>query len=214
MDFSLFKKYSPIFYKDANEPFIIQKVACTMYKENAKSVSSKYEIEFDAETEFVLEYAVYWDFDIQHLYDLEHVFLSIDKDGHIVDIISSFHGKFYRQKNAEFKDNHPILFLQPGKHAIMAHPEYFDLFKDLMSACNVKAGIDGILIPPFLENSLSYSAKDHQLIKEYIKKTYSFTPSYEYIEEERIDSKLISFDNLVELIPSYINEWVEIAKAL
>jgi len=212
MNIDNFMKYSPIFYKDANEPFTIQGIGCTEYKKSSKSVSSKFNIEFSKNTASVYEYAVYWDFDIQHLYDLEHVFVFVNEAGDVIDVISSFHGKFYRQSDVEFVYAHPVLYLQPGKHAIMAHPEFFKLYVDLILACNEKAGLDGILVPDFLEDKIKKTDRDDKRVSSYIKNTYSFTPAFEYIKEEYSMETLKPWKDLLAEIPERIQNYIKMAK--
>ena len=45
---------------------------------------------------YVIEYAIYWDFDIQHLFELEHVWVYVDHTDRIADCEASFHGKYIK----------------------------------------------------------------------------------------------------------------------
>lgn len=204
MDLSLFSKYCPVIYKDENEPFPLKAIGCTSYTMSSKSVSSKFNIEFSKDTYKVLEYAFYWDYDIQHLYDLEHAFLYLNDKGDVIDVISSFHGKFYRQSHVNFEGSHPILYTQPGKHALMAHSEYFNLYVDLVSACSEKAGADGILVPEFIANKFIRTDIDDVLTENYIKDHFSFTPSFNYVKEKITDFMLTDWPTLLSNIPSYM----------
>ena len=43
--------------------------------------------------ETVIEYAFFWDYDIQHMYDLEHIWVTVDSAGQICGCQASFHGQ-------------------------------------------------------------------------------------------------------------------------
>ena len=124
----LVKKYLPYIYFDENEPFFPVRVGYSLFRtpgQNSKSFRRK--IEFDANiTEYVIEYAIYWDFDIQHLYELEHVWVYVGKEGQIIDAEASFHGRYLKallrdRSNIE-DDTHIRLYSQPGKHAFLPKP--------------------------------------------------------------------------------------------
>ena len=210
-DHDLFKQNLPVFMEDYNEPFQMAGIGCTLFKDSRKSPSSRFYIEFSENTGTVLEYALFWHYDIQHLYDLEHVFLYLDHSGSVIDIVSSFHGKFYRQSDPEFKDGRPVLYIQPGKHAIMAHPEYFRLFVDFHECCNKKAGTDGVLIPDFLCDRLSKTENDDRLTEQYIKDKFSFAPSENY-RPAKIPELITDWPGLKDYIVSSVNKELSVIR--
>lgn len=175
----LFQKYCPLLKEDEHEPFHITGIGCRLFTESGKSPTSNYRIELPDKGCKAIEYAFFWDYDIQHLYDLEHAFIYLDKENRITDLISSFHGRFYRQSDISFEGARPVLYIQPGKHALMAHPEYFRLFPDLESACNVKAGADGVAVPDMIKG-IVHDKTDDARTEAYIKERFSFTPSGAY----------------------------------
>ena len=72
-DFELAAAYVPHLRYDKAEPFALQGIGYTIYHGTAKSPSCRRVIEIP-EGKTAIEYAFYYDFDIQHLYDLEHSF--------------------------------------------------------------------------------------------------------------------------------------------
>ncbi len=89
-DHDLAMRHRPVFQLDANEPFAPVALGYTLYREPAKSVSSKFRIRPGKGT--VIEYAIWYDWDIQHLYDLEHVWVHLDAEGAVVTVKASRHG--------------------------------------------------------------------------------------------------------------------------
>ncbi|HEY8422781.1 MAG TPA: hypothetical protein VIL05_13740 [Thermoclostridium sp.] len=80
MDKEIVKRYAPIIYFDEREPFYPIRTGCTIFTRPGPSPSFRREICFNSEyIKYVIEYAIYWDFDIQHLYELEHVWIYVDE---------------------------------------------------------------------------------------------------------------------------------------
>ena len=72
-DLEISRKYLPYIYFDKKEPFYPRNVGYSIFLETTESKSFNRTIEVDADTHFVIEYAIYWNFDIGHLYEMEHV---------------------------------------------------------------------------------------------------------------------------------------------
>lgn len=210
-DNELFINFCPVLKEDGHEPFHITAVGCTVFKESAKSPTSNFHVEVTGRTATVIEYAFFWDYDIQHLYDLEHAFVYLDKENRIIDLISSFHGRFYRQSAVSFEGQRPILYIQPGKHALMAHPEYFRLFPDFESACNTKAGADGVAVPDFI-TGVSSTKEDDRLTEAYIKRKFSFAPSGVYKTAADPRDLIRSAGSLLEFISMSVNRELKIIR--
>lgn len=141
-------KYLPYFVADTLEPFSIEGIGYTIFQGgigDSDSCRRVYEID-SAKCKYMIEYAIFYDFDIQHLYDLEHVFVYVGLQDEIIDVEASFHGKFLKTMINDVltieDDTHPVMYMQPGKHAMMPTPEYFNLFIGLNTSCNKDAGVD------------------------------------------------------------------------
>ncbi len=212
-DNALFTRYMPVLMEDIHEPFEIKKVACTLFKDRVKSPTSGFFTELASPAVTALEYAFYWDYDIQHLYDLEHAFVFIDKEGTVTDLISSFHGRFYRQSSVTFKGNRPVLYIQPGKHALMAHPEYFRLFVDFEKSCNEKAGIDGVALPDFI-GGVSFTPDDNTAVGRFIKDSFSFSPTGSYKEAKDPSGLITDPESLFSFIRSRVSSELDRIRSL
>lgn len=185
----------PELYFDKNEPFPLIRVGYTIFLESGPSPSSPREISLDKDKKAVcIEYAFYYDYDIQHLYDLEHVWVYLDKEGKIGGCESSFHGKYFNSVLPGvdiLRGTQKVhLYVQPGKHAFMPVPELFALFIDFSESCGEKAGADGILCPAIIPGMPSYTEKEDEMVKQYIRKRYAFLPSGEY-EVRQTDSNIL-----------------------
>lgn len=221
----LAERYVPRLRYDRAEPFGLEGTGYTVYRANCvrpadrvrpaviKSVSSN--LRFSIEPgETVIEYAFYYDFDIQHLYDLEHVFVRVDPEGRIGGVLGSFHGKFLNnllEGETEFEGTHVILYVQPGKHAFIHKPHYFHLFPDRDKCCREYAGQDGLLIAPMFEDRISTDEVFDTQVKRYIQENYAFTPVWEFSEEyprlPKAEEKLMPWEELDGLIVRRIAEW-------
>lgn len=193
-DRELAERYIPHLRYDRAEPYSPEGVGYTVYAARdacqtdavplttVKSRSCRLQIEMEP-GETVIEYAFYYDFDIQHLYDLEHVFVKVDREGGITGILGSFHGKFLNnliEGETQFEGTHVILYVQPGKHAFMPKPHYFRLFPDRDRCCREYAGRDGLLIAPMFEGRLSTDEAFDRRVERYIRDNHAFVPAWDF----------------------------------
>lgn len=206
-------RYQPYIYKDRKEPFPIRFIGCTIFTEKMRSASfPKWVVDpAAAGAQAIIEYAVYYDYDIQHMYDLEHIWVAVDVDGNVADCWCSFHGMRLRAagiSSFRLEGTHPVLYSQPGKHAMLPHPELFGLHPQLHTACSVEAG-GGLLIPSMLDGALQTSDRLDDLINSHIRTNYPFIPSMEFVCEQLATDQFISWPELIELIPQRIMEQVK-----
>lgn len=207
------EKYVPHLRYDKAEPYSLKAVGYTVFHQKAKSLSCRLVLDMEP-GESVIEYAFYYDFDIQHLYDLEHAFVRVDGSGRIVGVICSFHGKFLNALipgETEFEGTHPVLYVQPGKHAFMPNPHYFQLALDREKCCNVLAGSDGFLIAPMFEKRLSTDEVFDRKVERYIRERHAFIPTWEFTEEYphlcRAEDVLIPWGQLEQIIVERMKDW-------
>ncbi len=202
--------YLPHIFKDRLEPFPVRYIGGTVFTEPRRSESfPKWFIDPGAlGAEAVLEYAVYYDYDIQHLYDLEHIWVAIDRAGQVTDCWCSFHGMRLRAAGVSafrLEGTHPVLYAQPGKHAMLPDPALFGLHPQFHTACNLDAG-GGLLIPDMLSGELWTDEDRDARICQYIRSLFAFTPSGEYIPEPLQEQQLLSWRSLLARIPRLIQE--------
>ena len=84
----------PHIYRDRKEPFPIRHIGYTVFREKGRSQSFR-DLTLDPAEHgaaFIIEYAVYYDYDIQHMYDLEHAWTAVREDGSLAGCWGTFHG--------------------------------------------------------------------------------------------------------------------------
>ncbi|MCM1057112.1 MAG: hypothetical protein NC517_05835 [Firmicutes bacterium] len=217
-DRELAERYLPYLRYDRAEPYRPDAIGYTVHRVDKahsadaifRSPSSR--LQLDAEPgETVIEYAYYYDFDIQHLYDLEHVFVRVDRMGGIIGVLGSFHGKFLNdliEGETEFEGTHVILYVQPGKHAFMPRPHYFQLAPDRDRCCMEYAGRAGLLIAPMFEGRLSTDEAFDRKVEQYIRENHAFVPAWEFTDREPEGRHiLMPWEELDRLIVGRITEW-------
>lgn len=207
-DKELAVKYAPHLYFDKKKPFDIKHIGYQVIRTSMKSPSFKREIWIDKErADFVIEYQFYFDFDIQHMYDLEHFWVYVGKDEQVCDGEASAHGKVlncYQYLNRLEGGTHIPLYVQPGKHALLPDSELCKLFSDYKTACHKLAGLDGLLIPDMFQGQMINNKYINYQVCNYIRENYSFEPSMEFVAIP-YEGEYIPWTTLCEIIPKRIN---------
>ena len=201
-------RFLPHFRRDKNEPFPIAQIGCTVVTEPKYSESFR-DLKLDPGAEgadFIIEYAIYFDYDIQHLYDLEHAWVAV-RDGMVTKCWCSFHGMRLCASGAgdlyQKEDGLPLLYIQPGKHAVLPDPRLFGLHSQANTCCNSLCG-GGLLIPDMLADQMETNPQQDRLIREYIRRSFSFTPSWDFIPEPVSPARVTSWAELKKAIPGYV----------
>jgi hypothetical protein len=209
------RKFSPHLLFDKNEPFFPIRIGYTIFEDSGKSPSFPREIVFNDTLKYVIEYAIYWDFDSEHLFELEHVWIYIDKDETIYDCEASFHGKFLRglleDRSNILNGTHVKLYSQPGKHAFSPLPEFFKLVPNYKTATYEFAGRDGLIVTKVGEGRYSTTPEINKMVHAYMQK-YKFHPSMEFESYSIPDSLYVPWTELYNEIPVLINEKLEYIK--
>jgi hypothetical protein len=202
--------YAPYIYFDKNEPFFPVRVGITVLEASGPSPSTRRTFEFnDPQLQYVIEYAIYWDYDIQHLYELEHVWVYVGRDGEVLDCDASYHGRHFKgllRDRSNLEDGtHVRLYSQPGKHAFMPNPEMFYLLPDLMTATDELAGRRGLLVTGPFDGVYATDDETDKLVEQYLR-TFRFKPAMEF-EEYRLDPGLYAtWPELHREVPLRIKE--------
>ncbi len=212
-DRRLAEKYVPRLRYDRAEPYGLKAVGYTVHRKGGRSSSCSLQLNVEP-GEATVEYAFYYDFDIQHMYDLEHVFVTADREGKVIGVLGSFHGKFLNnliEGETRFEGTHVVLYVQPGKHAFMPDPRYFRLFPDRDRCCKEFAGREGLLIAPVFEGRLSTDEAFDRKVERYIQQNHAFLPTWEFVEEYpqlcRAEDVLMPWPELDALIVERITDW-------
>lgn len=207
-------RYAPHIYKDKKEPFPIRLIGCTVFTEPGLSESFP-GLELDPQNfgaAAIIEYAIYYDYDIQHLYDLEHIWVAVGVDNQVVDCWCSFHGMRLRAAGIltfRVEDTHPVLYAQPGKHAMLPAPELFELHPQFHTACNRDAG-GGLLVPPMLTGKMFTDETRDERVNRYICSHFTFEPTLEFEQELLSDSQFVTLPELMDSIPKLVAEQLRI----
>lgn len=214
-------EYAPIIYMDKKEPFKVRKVGFAQYCEDGTrslSFNRRFDFKnFDGAVR-VLEYAYYLNYDIQHLYDLEHIWLYIDGEGKIVGAEGSYHGRFLNAMNRSFdgkvpKDEKNItMYSQPGKHAFLSDPRLMYLYSELYASCDRLAGISGLDAPERFIKDIHISESEKEKVISYIRDNFSFVPSMEFEKVNIFEEDYMPWEDLSVKIPVFIRE--ELSKIL
>ncbi|CAM3089639.1 hypothetical protein PALU110988_00375 [Paenibacillus lupini] len=197
--------YAPTLHMDRLEPFQLVRAGITVFETSAPSPSFNRNIVVDKEKiQMVIEYALYWDYDIQHVYDLEHVWIYIDHEGNIASCEASFHGRYLlgllRDRSNLSEDQRVNLFVQPGKHALSPLSELFRILPNVESCCQEDAGVDGVLENVLFSGQFKSGENIDQLAEKYLR-TFSFKPSFDYIPHEWNPEAFVTWGELRVEIP-------------
>lgn len=184
-DPALARRHRPLLRFDDREPFRPLAAGYAVYRGEMQSVSSKFTIRPVADC--VIEYAIWYDWDIQHLYDLEHVWVHVDATGRVVKVEASRHGARRTMTRPDgslpVEGPRPILYLEPGKHAHWADPGEMRAKAGLLieGMCGAFAGAQGIhLSNRFSDRGLiGASALENRLATLKLKRM-RFTPAWRF----------------------------------
>lgn len=230
--------HAPIVYMDEKEPFAIKKVGYQVYEK-----SGDRSLSFNRCFDFlnykgavkVIEYAYYLDYDIQHLYDLEHIWIYADEKENMVGAEGSFHGRFLRATVPGFtsvykrdeleeeyvihngneakviypKGSRLIMYSQPGKHAMLSSPKLMYLYPELYDACTRLGGINGLDAPERFLADIHISEEDNRKVSRYIREKFSFEPAMRFEEAVIPYEDYIPWKELEREIPGYIRQQLE-----
>lgn len=205
-------EYAPIIYMDKKEPIKIKKVGYRIYEkdgERSDSFNRSFDFQNHRGTVKVVEYAYYLDYDIQHLYDLEHIWIYLDKNGKVVGVEGSYHGRLLNAtKFARYSSDgkRVIMYSQPGKHAMLADPELMNLYPELYESCDRLAGISGLDAPERYLKDIHITEEENQKVIKHIRKNFIFKPSMEFEEHDIPKEDYMKWEELAEKIPEFIKE--------
>lgn len=201
-------RFQPHIYRDKRDPFPVRHIGYTVFREKGSSQSFRNLVLDPAEygAVFVIEYAVYYDYDIQHMYDLEHAWTAVRTDGSLAGCWGTFHGMRLRaDRLASFRTEEgcPVLFAEPGKHALLPDPALFSLHDQFPDCCGTKAG-GGLLVPDMLRGRMATDAAQDEWIRRYMRERYVFTPAMEFEREDVAEERFLPWPELMARIPELV----------
>lgn len=207
--------HRPLLRLDDAEPFPPLAAGFAIYRETAQSVSSKFQIEPVADC--VIEYAIWYDWDIQHLYDLEHVWLHLDAYGQVVQVEASRHGSRLVMQRPDgalpVEAGRPVLFLEPGKHAHWADGETMRLEagERIDEMCGALAGQRGIhLSNRFSDAGLFHATEEQDQLARTQLQNWRFAPSWSFTRtsDDIGDYRLVPWPALEAWVPTRVKHLI------
>lgn len=207
------RQHAPLLQFDKLEPFLPLVAGFTLFETSAPSSSFKREIVLPKNCAYAIEYAIWWDWDIQHLYELEHLWVYLDKDDQLILAEGSFHGSYHTLETNEgipSKNNRLVAFSEAGKHAFAASPEQLKNLRPVTNiCCNEQAGSGDVLIKDFYADSITANPVAQRMCKRYMK-AHAFTPSYDYSQQiDLAKLPLWPWEELNAWIPQRVNTWLD-----
>ena len=178
---------APVIRLAANEPFLPSRVGVTVLTEAQQSPSAELEISFGPGVARVIEYAVWWDWDIQHLYELEHVWLKLDAANRVIAVAASAHGSLFEMWRHDgslpIEDGRVTLYAEPGKHAFHASPaSILERRQMLEAACGPMTSDGHVLINEmFAAPFAGITAADHRAVRRHLQGK-AFLPSFAFTQ--------------------------------
>lgn len=182
-DTALARAHMPLIMLDKREPYRPLAMGYTVFRQAGQSPSSKFQVR--PESGPAIEYAIWYDWDIQHMYDLEHVWVYLDGGGDVLRVEASRHGRRILMMTGSgrclMRGGRPLVYAEAGKHAHWAAPDEMreEAGTYLAAMCGPLAGYWGVHEGnPFCElGRFAPDAKAHRLAKLKMKAD-TFTPSF------------------------------------
>jgi hypothetical protein len=217
-------RYAPVIYFDNQEPFLPLAVGYTVFTADADSPSFSRRIELTGAerpaARAAIEYAIWWDWDIQHLYELEHTWSYVGADGSVVFAEASWHGGYAAMlrddgsvRTVEERGGiHPVVYSEPGKHAFAPAPEVLiGKQKDrTLGGCGPNAGSAGLLVTPLFQGILELrkSPRADALVAAHLKR-HAFVPDFAWTKRFPVTGELlVPWPALFEWIPARVDWWL------
>jgi glycerophosphoryl diester phosphodiesterase len=210
----LARKHAPIIRFDAAEPFFPSVVGYTVFESDGPSSSFPREIKLPPGAALAIEYAIWWDWDIQHLYELEHVWVYVDGDGRVVDAEASWHGGYNRMAvngQVPLEDGRVVVHSEPGKHAFAPSDDWLARRKPVtLASCTHRSGAGGVHVTPLFKGVIQdRNPNNNQLVRTYLERR-QFQPTFDFSRVFPLDQvTFTSWERLFEWIPQRISWWVE-----
>ncbi|MBI5305049.1 MAG: hypothetical protein HY868_23155 [Chloroflexi bacterium] len=206
-------RYAPIILADEREPFAVVAAGYTIFDHEDASPSFKRRVEWGSAgypATRAIEYALWWDWDIGHLYELEHAWTFVGANGEVVAVEASWHGMFGPAEDVKLEGMHPVLLAQPGKHAMAASIAPFDEIREWAEKeAGPDAGKDGLLENELFRGKLHKASEADARVRAYLKPR-AFVPSWNFTKRFPVTREmLMPWDALCEWIPSRIAWWLE-----
>jgi glycerophosphoryl diester phosphodiesterase len=187
---ALAARYAPILRFDAREPFLPLAAGYTIFRQSGPSPSfsrgRQVELAPDDQSpaSLAVEYAIWWDWDIGHLYELEHVWVFVDAEGRVVRGEASWHGGYHDMRHdgaLALEGDHLVVYSEPGKHAFAPTPAWFEERRPRFkrSETGALAGAGGVLLAPYIADTVQVTPLKNRLVHTYLAQ-HAFEPGWDF----------------------------------
>lgn len=220
-DRALAARYAPVLRFDRHEPFFPFLAGYTVFRADAPSPSFPRTVALRPADQppaaLAIEYAIWWDWDIEHLYELEHVWVFAGEDERVVHADASYHGEYHRMppgNGIALDGDHPVLYSEPGKHAFFATVEQARAERNkTLQRCR-QTNMAGVHVTPLFRGIIGdKSPEADALVGRYLR-ALAFTPTFDFVQEFPITiAHLVAWPLLFAWIPRRVAWWVEQLRA-
>lgn len=208
-DLDLALRHAPVICFDSAEPFLPLAVGCTIFRQTAPSPSFPRVVE--VENGVAIEYAVWWDWDIAHLYELEHIWVYLDSSGALANVEASWHSGFNHMTNFKVENGRVMLFSEPGKHAFAPDTAWFAERKSsTLRSCTSRRMLRYLLVTPLFKGIIpGGTPNETQLVQTYLEGKI-FEPTFEFSQRFSLDTaRFTAWENLKAWIPQRVRWWLD-----
>lgn len=205
----LAERYAPHLLLDQKEPFLPVAVGYTIFERDGYSPSFPRCIGLAPVgrplAAKAIEYAIWWDWDIGHLYELEHVWVYLDEGEKVLYSEFSWHGGCFGTRDLLLDGTHVVFYSEPGKHALSPSAEVFEKQRPYDERhYQERAGAVGLMVTPIFEGVLEKTPEKDALAEAYLKARV-FLPSYEFTQRFVISRDiLLPWPELKRWIPQRV----------
>jgi glycerophosphoryl diester phosphodiesterase len=217
-DHALAARYAPVLRFDEREPFLPIAAGYTVFRAAAPSPSFPRRIALQTEgappAALAIEYAIWWDWDIQHLYELEHVWVYVDDAGQVVQCEASSHGGYNvmrHEGDVPREGERVVVCSEPGKHAFAPHPAWFAPQgpPHPRGVTEALAGMGGLLVNDLFQADFRSTPQVDTLVRTYLA-GHAFAPSYAFTQRFAFAARqLVPWPALRAWIPQRIGWWAD-----
>ena len=206
-------RYAPLIKFDQLEPFLPLSVGYSVIRQSGPSPSFPRTLKVGP-GEQVVEYAIWWDWDISHLYELEHVWIYLDSARRPVRADASSHGhhrSMLVNGSLPLSGDRLILYSEPGKHAFAPSPEWYLAGEELNRwLCCEGAGIGGVLVSELFTGLINAKSSQADGLVQAFLRRQAFVPSYEFNRALQIPTEqFVPWPELFQWIPERVSFLVE-----
>jgi glycerophosphoryl diester phosphodiesterase len=217
---ALAARYTPVLLFDVREPFLPLAAGYTIFRQSGPSPSFRQGFVADLALQgqppacFAIEYAIWWDWDIGHLYELEHVWVFVDESGRVVRGEASWHGGYHDMRyngQLALDGDHLALYSEPGKHAFAPTSAWFQERRERFKRSETSdlAGVGGVLVAPYIMDRVRVTPLKTRLVHTYLSQR-AFEPSWNFSQVFSFTPEmLVPWPALRDWMPIRVNDCLD-----